>query len=62
MDKARDDKRRFDKELEEYQKKLKLFQQNPSWASKKAEASPEEPRPQSPPTQQQQQHKPIVSV
>ncbi len=35
MDKARDDKRRFDRELEEYQKKLKLFQQNPHWSIKK---------------------------
>lgn len=39
MDKARDDKRRFDKETEEYQKKLELFLKNPSWASKKVGAS-----------------------
>eukprot|EP00026_Physarum_polycephalum_P007071 Phypoly_transcript_07124.p1 GENE.Phypoly_transcript_07124~~Phypoly_transcript_07124.p1 ORF type:complete len:533 (+),score=111.78 Phypoly_transcript_07124:62-1660(+) len=44
MDKARDDKRRFDKELEEYQKKLKLSQQNPSWANRKAELADDQNR------------------
>jgi len=65
MEKARDDKRRFDKELEDYQKKLKLFQQNPGWAAKKAEAaSPAEDQNgvQSPPLPTPPQHQNKVEV
>ena len=48
MDKAREEKRRFTKETEEYDKKLKLFLQNPHWATRKNELKPSIPSPSSP--------------